>query len=155
MAIFMIFILPFAFLALIGFGCWRESRRACRWPCVRGRITKSELRTRIVQEGVPLLMPDTFVHAPLIIYSYEVDGKVYRSTRLSFVYENLRSKRCADGALQRYPRGQKVAVHYDPDDPRDAILDPEMSSRCGLVVATMAIVAGLLTTGLMIFSLMP
>ena len=132
-------ILLAAALGGLGVAAWgwrvlQRSRRAARWPSVEGEVVESR-----PGEGSELL--------PRIVFRYVVDGREYRSPY-----------RLPEGAhpfsdysrtlLERYPVGRRVAVHYDPEDPARATLEPPrvdwLPLALGLAVALGAILALLL-----------
>jgi hypothetical protein len=58
---------------------------------------------------------------PLVIYSYSVDGAVFRSQRVRSADEPGET---AATTVARYPAGASVVVYYDPGNPSDALLEP-------------------------------
>ncbi|MFZ9627815.1 MAG: DUF3592 domain-containing protein [Ilumatobacteraceae bacterium] len=58
---------------------------------------------------------------PLVIYSYSVDGTVFRGQRVRAADEPCDS---ATATVARYPAGASVVVYYDPSNPSDALLEP-------------------------------
>lgn len=58
---------------------------------------------------------------PLVIYSYSVDGEVFRCQRVRSADEGGDS---AAATVARYPAGASVVVYYDPRNPSDALLEP-------------------------------
>jgi Protein of unknown function (DUF3592) len=60
---------------------------------------------------------------PHITYRYEIDGKSYLSHRFSYAdpYGDA-SESSAQEFIERYPRGKRVAVYYDPAHHAESIL---------------------------------
>ena len=93
-------------------------------PAAEGEIVKSYLSKRM--RGAR-----TF-YRTMISYRYEVDGKRYEGDRLRFVNdarrdltnssESFSDLAEAQGVVRHYPRGKKVPVYYNPDDPTVAVL---------------------------------
>lgn len=79
------------------------------WPTVDGLIAASE-RARVA-----LRMQ------PRVTYSYTVNGAPFISKRISFAPV---PKEKIDDVLRRYPAGNKVTVHYLPENPAQAVLEP-------------------------------
>jgi len=92
--------------------------RSPQWPTTQGVIAKSEV---VLREGNKEIL--------LLSYNYAVDGREFKSSRVnndlmqSFGGLNPRQ------AVNKYPRGARVTVYYDPADPRDALLEPGASSQ--------------------------
>ena len=115
--------------------------RSRHWPSVVGHVARAE----------PI-----YVHTPNIPGSAERTANVtyrYRVGSTDFVGNTLGGWADSlltdpDALLQKYPVGQKVTVHYDPTDPRRALLRPGGSVAdwltflvpvAGLVAATIAL----------------
>lgn len=82
------------------------------------------------------------MYRPEILYSYQVNGVRYtadKSKTGTQVSSNLRS--AAERAVQDYPAGRMIEVHYNPDNPADSAVDPS----AGLIWLLYAVPIGLLT----------
>lgn len=87
------------------------------WPVTDGRINRSELE-RFKDRGKTMYTAD-------VVYEYALDGKTFRGDRVWFGD----SARSSDQgvwrrAVERYPKGKVVQVHYDPADPAECVLEP-------------------------------
>lgn len=96
----------------------RDSRR---WPTAEGRILSS------INES---FMDKTRAR---IEYEYRVNDRTIRGRRVSFLEQ-------ADGPdsfklVLRYAEGQAVKVHYSPDDPELAVLEPGAKPASYVIVA--------------------
>jgi hypothetical protein len=84
------------------------------WPTVTGKITASKVKRQHDSENGP-------VEYPHISYTYEVNGKKHHSSNIMAGGElggvNVES------TLARYPLGSQVTVYYDPQNPKDAVLE--------------------------------
>lgn len=63
-----------------------------------------------------------------ILYSYGVDGRVYRSNRYDLT--NIQSSEGGEkkqAAVARYPAGSRTTCYVDPDDPAKAVLHRKLS----------------------------
>ena len=105
------------------------------WPAVRGTVTRRWGRTGIE-------------------YAYDVGGRRFAASRVRFALAPpidvaFTTRKCllmprAVGAC-RYERNDAVAVHYDPADPRRAVLEPGVPLRLiawlalGLLLVTPAV----------------
>ncbi|MEP6685815.1 MAG: DUF3592 domain-containing protein [Verrucomicrobiota bacterium] len=108
-------------LALIALICfpfaiwqaWKNIKMAeasPNWPTVEGVVTASE------RGRVALRMQ------PRVTYSYAVNGVPFTSKRVSFA--GAIPKQEIDTVLSKYPAGRAVTVHYLPENPVQAVLEP-------------------------------
>lgn len=105
--IFLIFI-PFAL-----WSSWKTIQRAkasSAWPGVTGTITAAERKKVLLRSQ------------PRVTYSYAVNGKSFTGQRISFA--TAMPPKETDAILARYPVGQTVPVHYAPENPAEAVLEP-------------------------------
>ena len=93
------------------------------WPSVTGKVGISEARIHRTDGH------DT--DFPHVSYSYEVNGKTYRSSNIlpggDIGGVNVES------TLARYPKGADVTVYYDPHNPKDAVLEPGKDTASNLL----------------------
>ena len=111
----------FPVLALIALICfpfalwqaWKNIKMAeasPAWPTADGVVTAAE-RGR---GGLRM--------QPRVTYSYTVNGVTFVSKRVSFV--GAIPKREIDSVLSKYSPGRAVTVHYLPENPVQAVLEP-------------------------------
>lgn len=108
LALIAIILFPFAIWAL-----WKNiqmAKASTAWPGVDGIVTATE------RKRIALRMQ------PRVAYSYAVNGVNFTSNRISFAAAI--PKKEIDSVLTRYPAGQGVTVHYQPDNPAQAVLEP-------------------------------
>jgi hypothetical protein len=126
----------------------RQARVSLRWPTVAGTITTSD----VIEEAIEDKSNDdkSFIRK---IYRYQVDLRyAYQLGKRDFVgtaanwggtaIYGLRDR--AEKAASRYSVGQPVTVYYDPEQPGNAVLEPESreGSLALLIVATLCAVTG-------------
>jgi len=135
-------------VVLIGFGViaiaigvalyvsqFRQGLRATaskRWPVSPGTVVASALEKS----------PDgRWRYRAAVQYRYRASGKDYQSDRIFWGGNEGRHKHMAS-VIAAYPQGSKVSVHYDPQNPGEAVLDPtqHIGSR-PLVLYAMAMIA--------------
>ncbi|HEV2846538.1 MAG TPA: DUF3592 domain-containing protein, partial [Thermoanaerobaculia bacterium] len=64
-----------------------------------------------------------------ILYSYVVDGQVYRSGRYDFAgVQSSDGREEKQAVVARYPSGSRTTCYVDPDDPAKAVLHPKVST---------------------------
>ena len=115
---------PLAVLAGLGVHLGRRARRAAAvrraaaaWSQTAGTVLSTTIRVRRVGQSRSEI--------PLVIYSYQVDGRPYQAHRVRAGDETGQIKVIGDASsmLDRYPVGSNVTVYYDPDDPANAALE--------------------------------
>jgi hypothetical protein len=146
-------------LLILG-ACWgigelfvlRTALRSERWPVASGRIVSSTATGHFF--GLHECRVD-------VAYEYEINGTRYSSTWVDFGTlafsagvdgreEGLpRSESCSHyfqvrAVLDSYPVGAIIRVHYDPNNPRRAVLQPGLNSGLilGIVSAAILLLAG-------------
>ena len=117
-----------------GFTTLTRGAGSSDWPTTQGVIVSSEIqsisRTRESTRrqrkkfGVRRVKRYT-VYRPLVTYRYTVNGQTYTQRNLDVNGSSeYRKQSSAEAILEKYPVGQEVTVYYDPDNPRDALLEP-------------------------------
>ncbi len=61
-----------------------------------------------------------------ITYEYFVDEAKFESSRVHFGYQTSSDVSYAQGFVNKYPVGKEVEVYYNPNDPSEAVLEPEI-----------------------------
>jgi len=93
---------------------WRiiaRGRRSLHWPQTDGTI----------DTAVPKY--DTNDQLPNIVFSYTVAGQDLKQA-VTFPDDTMPSPELTASYLRKYPQGAQVRVFYNPQDPRQATLEP-------------------------------
>lgn len=106
----LIFLVAFPFLIWKAWQTHQTAKASASWPTTSGTVRTVERFKRL------------FRSLPRVVYTYSVDGKDYTSERISFA-SGYRAKE-VDAVLSRYSAGQTVPVHYQPERPSEAVLEP-------------------------------
>ena len=99
---------------------WRFFDGQRRFQTTEGTITQNLSEAQTDSEGHTS-------YKVTIEFRYAVDGREYTSTQRTF--EGIRVSLDQDDAAAiqgRYAIGEPATVHYDPDDPADAVLETEI-----------------------------
>ena len=116
-----LFPIPFlvAGLALVFFGL-RDVARATAsedWPTAAGTVLLSSVEYETDSDGGGTYRAE-------VLYEFDVGGTTYSSNRIEFGTVQTNNPSGAQVTVNRYPVGEQVLVHYDPDDPFLAVLEP-------------------------------
>ncbi|HEY9054710.1 MAG TPA: DUF3592 domain-containing protein [Rectinemataceae bacterium] len=120
-------------------------KRALGWPTAKGTISSSELvkrtSTGMGQKGRAVKRESWEAS---VKYSYEVEGKKYTGNSLG-LDPMQGGKARAEALVARYASGSEAEVHYDPADPKVAVLDPRLSaSGTQFAIGALALAAGII-----------
>ncbi len=105
------------------------------WPTTQGKIIFSSLT------GAKQIMG----RRAFIRFEYSVAGRRYVGRQIS--YTHIRGNySSAVEILRRYPIDKTVTIYYDPDNPRDAVLETEISGRIAwlFILSGLAVILGLM-----------
>lgn len=94
-----------------------RSFRSTRWPAAPGIILESRIKRGTVHPGIP-------TSDPQIRYRYTVNGLPYENDTIAFgLVRGSLTWGYASRKVGKFPKGQVVDVHYDPERPGDACLE--------------------------------
>ena len=126
---------------LIARGTWglRRLTEISTWPVVDGTVIAPGLDEFPYNEGGP-------THRPKLTYSYTINGKTYRSSRLGITLDafDIFSGESAQAFLARFPPGSRVEVHVSPDNPTFAVIDEGAPQRKHSHFVTLVVSGGLI-----------
>ena len=96
------------------------------WPSVVGVVESSEVTTSR-SDGKTMYSPD-------VVYSFEVEGRSYKSSTISFG-GSWSSSNSSDAykLVTRYPVGTQVDVHYEVGAPSESVLEPGVTWKSYIV----------------------
>ncbi len=115
---------------------WQKTTAAdetAKWPATDGRVTKSDVSSSMQRGNV--------VYAPKITYEYSVRDEKYSSDRIGIGGISPAYRDAAQKKADEYPVGKEVIVHYNPDSPSEAVLEPGASGGNVLALAVGALFA--------------
>jgi len=124
------------FLMIMSLLSLQQGKEARRWKTVPGRIIRSSLEEKRADTSYGDGMRRTEVgYQPLVEYQYRVGDETLTGQRLSLVEKQFTQK-AGQKALEKYPIGATVQVHYDPEDPQEAVIET------GTVVSSLIFMLG-------------
>src|SRR5207244_1839123 len=122
-----------------------EVRRAARWPSAQGRIVRSGLRT---VDSKTAAGSRGRGNVPDVRYVFSVDGVEYRGKRIG-IGEIPPGSPGVEAALELYRVGRTGPVYYNPDNPKEAVLerDPPFNPRTMYAIAAGVMLVGFVVVG--------
>lgn len=106
-----------------------RDRAIARWPRAPGVITgstySSQTGTSRDQHGYDVT---STTYAPDITFEYTVNGATFGGTRVTRANEPTSDASKIKALIDRYPRGARVEVLYDPSAPSTAYLEAGRST---------------------------
>ncbi len=111
--------------------CFEQSLQTQSWETTTGMITRSELR-RTGRGGMG--------RKAELEYSYYVNGQLIENERIRFGGIDI----LPSHTLEKYPRGMEVDVYFDPENPSESVLEPNLP---GSAYFLMFIACGLFAFG--------
>lgn len=107
-------------LLIYGWNLNRKSTSTPNWPAVKGKVLNIQVN-RVSQSGGMGYSPVAF--APVIEYTYQVDGLTYQGNNLSSGPSAGTDSVTAQKIADRYSPGKAVTVRYNPSNPREAMVE--------------------------------
>jgi uncharacterized protein DUF3592 len=102
-----------------------EGQESTSWPTVEGTVTESSIK-----ESAPSATKRSY--KPRVKYAYTVEDEKFSGDRIGMHDVGYGTRLLAEDVLLHYQTGAKIQVHYDPDDPANALLEPGNSWRAYL-----------------------
>jgi hypothetical protein len=87
------------------------------WPVAAGEVRSSSVEYDTAADGAGTYRAE-------VLYAYSVDGVDQLANRVAFGDFGSSDPGRAQRIVNSYPAGAEVTVHYDPDDPARAVLEP-------------------------------
>ena len=114
-----------------GIGILKDAKASTSWPTVQGEITGSRIDKSTSRDSDG--HTDTTYRAD-VTYRYAVEDAEYTGDTVSFGEYGSDRRSHADRIVKRYPVGKEVKVHYDPEKPEKAVLEPGVTWSSYLVL---------------------
>lgn len=127
-------------LALMAWAAIRRAATMRAWPATDGVVASSRVEQTIMhrrRSGSQYSTTAT-VYVPRVIYHYRVGGIDIDGDQFGRMSSGTAAA-VAERVVAAFPAGTKVVVHYDPNEPTTAIVDPA-AGRLPLVLAGIALV---------------
>jgi uncharacterized protein DUF3592 len=115
---------PIAGLVMYRFN--REALASQSWPTVEGKVIQAT-----VNEHVGIARR----YSPRVEYKYQVQGKSYIGRRYQVINWEADKSWLAEEAVRGLKAGKPVTVHYNPENPAQAVLKPGLLRQQYTIVA--------------------
>jgi hypothetical protein len=148
------FVLPIvallvAVFSVVSFSRARQLASASgRWPTVSGIVTTAGVIEEAIEDqgnSNKSIIHRTYRYQVDLRYAYQVGNRDFVGTTANWGWTDIYGLReLAEKAASRYTPGQPVTVHYDPEQPGNAVLEPDNrhGSTAPLVFGAISAVAG-------------
>ncbi|RCK72143.1 MAG: hypothetical protein ANABAC_2124 [Anaerolineae bacterium] len=91
------------------------------WPSVPAQINLAEVRERSSLDDEGDVRRTYYAH---VEYSYQVGGVTYQGDKIAFgARKEYSSPKKPREEIARYPVGAQVRVYYNPENPKEAVLE--------------------------------
>jgi hypothetical protein len=142
---------------LLGLLQRNKATQAEKWPTLPGTVAASRLESKTSGEHDEGRSDTRTTHMPVVEYTYEYMGKSYRGSKIFPDARMSFDLGTAQGIVNRYQPGQTCAVHYNPADLTDVVLETRSSGGnlmliLGAVFAVIGVVACCAGAAFLIFS---
>jgi hypothetical protein len=117
----------------------RKGGKSENWNRTTGIITKSVITDLSIRKGHGT--------CPIIHYEYSLDGRTYKSDRITWGNVHSSCTRSASAKVtDKYKEGKEVKIYYNPDNISESVLEPgaAQGARLSLVVSCIPIIAGII-----------
>lgn len=109
------------FLIVWGSNELKDAYQSRSWPSTQGKITSSYIKKQVNKKSGTNRTTTSF--SAKVHYRYMVGGTTYSGDRICFGGTYSGGKRSlAKKVADSYPKGKKVTVYYDPENPKEAVL---------------------------------
>jgi hypothetical protein len=133
----------------------REAAESLNWPSTPGRIIISDISMYQPSREVDSSRSPTY--APVIEYTYIVQGIEYHGKRIGFTGGGVTSGTRGDAArlIKPYPVNASIPVYFNPNNPAEAVLEHKVQSQGGLLVVTIVfLLLGVTACGISIYAIL-
>lgn len=128
-----------------------------QWPSTSGEITEARV-THSTHTDADDNRIDSY--SPYVRFTYQVSGQEFTGDKITFgLKQAFNQEQKAQQALGRYQMGGQVSVYYNPDNPKEAVLErsagnSSVSLIIGIVFIVISICIGCPVVGALLYNLL-
>lgn len=115
----LIFFIVGGIVLFFGYSWYKKAKATEKWPTTEGIVLTAEVNSH-QSDG-------STMYKPLIEYKYSVNGKEFKSPKYSYAEYSSSNSDHAYEVINKYPKGERVTVFYNPEKHYDAVLEPGTS----------------------------
>lgn len=115
----LVFLLLGVVFLIVGLVATKRAKAAQSWPSMPGTVVRSEV---VRHESTDEDGSSSVSFEPVVEYDYSVMGQPFTGKRIAFGANQFNYKKAAEIAA-RYPVGARPNVYYNPDKPKDSVLE--------------------------------
>jgi hypothetical protein len=109
---------------LLAFAVQRQVWAAKNWRVASGKILASDVEEYQQWEIEHGRSRQRTMFRPSVVYKFEVNGQAYINDEITLGAQmSISIPGMFQGALNKYPEGKTVQVHYNPDNPTESALE--------------------------------
>lgn len=127
----LIFVVVGLVLLLVSISQRKKAKAAEAWPTVPGVVLSSGLQENHHYDSSDHRTEINY--EPVVQYQYSLMGQNYTGTHISFGNMSY-DYRTASKKIAPYPQGTPVTVHYDPNNPTNAVLETKAAGGVMLLI---------------------
>ncbi len=111
------------FIIIVGLLSLQQGKQTKTWKVIAGKIIQSTLE----EKRQDIRQADGVTHSemgyqPQVNYEYRLGDRVYTGHRINLV-ERQYTQAAGKKAVEKYPVGGTVQVHFDPNNPEESVLE--------------------------------
>jgi len=115
----LVFLLLGIVFLIVGLVATKRAQTAQSWPSIPGTVSRTDVVKHEDSDSDGLT---SVTYEPVVEYSYSVMGQPFTGKRIAFGTNRYNFKK-AEEIVSRYPAGSRVNVFYNPEKPKDAVLE--------------------------------
>lgn len=115
----LVFLLLGIIFLIVGLVAMKRAKAAQSWPSIPGTVNRTDV---VKHEDSDSEGNSSVTYEPVVEYSYSVMGQPFSGKRIAFGTNRYNYKK-AEEIVTRYQVGSRVNVYYNPDKPKDAVLE--------------------------------
>lgn len=133
---------------IVGLVATKRAKTAQSWPSIPGTVNRTDV---VEHEDSDSDGFTSVTYEPVVEYNYAVMGQPFTSKRIAFGTNRYNYKK-AQEIVSKYPAGARVNVFYNPEKPKDAVL--ETVAAGGKLLTILGLVLGAAGLVTMVVSLL-
>ena len=134
----LVFLVLGVIFLIVGLVATKRAKAAQSWPSMPGTVVRSEV---VRHEDTDSEGSTSTSYEPVVEYNYSVMGQPFTGKRIAFGANQFNYKKSVEIAA-RYPVGARPNVYYNPDKPKDSVLETTASGGKLFIILGAVFAAG-------------